>query len=45
MKKWIYLLLVAWLMLSCSGNEEHTLVLDSEADIAGLRIATTSGGC
>ena len=45
MKKWIYLLLAAWLMLSCSGNEEHTLVLNSEEDIAGLRIATTSGGC
>ncbi len=44
-KKWIYLLLTACLLWSCSGNEEQTLVLNSEADLSGLRIATQSGSC
>lgn len=44
-KKWIYLLLTACVLWSCSDNEEQTLVLESEADLAGLRIATQSGSC
>ena len=44
-KKWIFLLLAVCLMFSCSGNEEQSLVLNSEADLAGLRIATQSGSC
>ena len=43
--KWIYLLLTACVLWSCSGNEEQTLVLNSEADLAGLRIATQTGSC
>ena len=44
-KKWIFLLLAVCLMFSCSGNEEQGLVLNSKADLAGLRIATQSGSC
>ena len=44
-KKWIFLLLAVCLMFSCSGNEEQSLALNSEADLAGLRIATQSGSC
>jgi len=44
-KKWIYFLLTACVLWSCSGNEEQTLVLNSEADLSGLRIATQSGSC
>ena len=43
--KLIYLLLVACVLWSCSDNEEQTLVLNSEADLGGLRIATQSGSC
>lgn len=45
LSSWIYLLLAAGIMLSCSGNEEQRLVLNSEADLAGLRVATQSGSC
>lgn len=38
-------LLATCMMWSCSGNEEQNLVLNSEADISGLRIATQSGSC
>ena len=31
------------LMLSCSGKQEHSIVLESEADLAGLRVATIAG--
>lgn len=44
-KKWMYLLLAAGMLLSCSGYEEQSLVLNSEADLSGLRIATQSGSC
>ncbi len=43
--KLIYLLLVACVLWSCSDNAEHSLVLESEADLSGLRIATQSGSC
>ena len=41
----IYLLLVACVLWSCSDNDEQTLVLESEADLSSLRIATQSGSC
>ncbi len=44
-KKWIYLLLTACVLWSCAGSEEQTLVLNSEADLSGLRVATQSGSC
>ena len=44
-KKWIYLLLTACVLWSCAGREEQTLVLNSEADLSGLRVATQSGSC
>lgn len=43
-KKWIYLLLAACVLWSCGGAEQ-SLVLENEADITGLRIATQSGSC
>ena len=44
-KNWIYLLLVACMLWSCGGNDEQGLQLESEADLAGLRVATQSGSC
>ena len=38
-------LLTAWALLSCSGTEQQTIQLQSEADLAGLRVATITGSC
>ena len=33
------------MMWACAGDNEQSLVLESEADLSGLRIATQSGSC
>ena len=33
------------LLASCSGQAQKTLELGSEADLAGLQVATTAGSC
>lgn len=44
-KIWISLLFAACVLWSCGGTEEQGLMLESEADLSGLRIATQSGSC
>ena len=43
MKRIFISMMTALLLLSCSGKEEHDIVLNSEADLAGLRVATIAG--
>ncbi len=44
MKKIFLLLFSTVLLLSCSGGKQKTIELQSEADLAGLRVGVSTGG-
>ncbi len=43
--KRLLLLFSALTLLSCAGDKEKEIVLQSEADLAGLRVAVATGSC
>ena len=45
MKKSIIGFVSALALLSCNGGQEHSIELQSEQDLAGLRVATLAGSC
>ena len=45
MKKRVFGVLSALILLSCEGGEKGSIVLNSEADLSGLRVATVAGSC
>ena len=45
MKRLTIGILSALALVACSGSQEHSLELNSEADISGLRVALSAGSC
>ena len=45
MKRFIVGILSVLALVSCAGKQEHSIELKSEADLAGLRVATLAGSC
>ena len=45
MKKTILGILSVLVLLSCGGKQQHSLELNGEEDLAGLRVAVSSGSC
>lgn len=45
MKKTILGFLSALALLSCNGGQQHSIELQSEADLSGLRVACSTGSC
>ena len=45
MKKPILGFISALALLSCSGGQEHSIEIQSEQDLSGLRVATIAGSC
>ena len=45
MKNSLIGILSALALFSCAGGQEHSIELNSEADLAGLRVACSTGSC